>query len=299
MCEIPKDLIDELKKRNIEICSVISVNEEKGRYVISALDKDKRDVCIKWNESYNCLGITSLRKEMSVYRWLGKTDCVPRVVCNEEILVTEYIKESITFREWILKNDDKESFSMFINEVVDKYKVFLMKLNERRRDEVETLKTDTQLEGFLSKLLYSGPYLTKIHAFERIRNSLLRKTIERKFDVDISDNNFMIHGDFHLNNILISDTKAYIIDVENVIYGNCNIELAYWYVQVWVLIYDNCEFVKILNNAVEVLLRMKFFDEKQFWNVVKLYRMAILLNSRFHKNEKKVKVMTLLSYCTE
>ena len=45
----------------------------------------------------------------------------------------------------------------------------------------------------------------------------------------------IIHGDYHLNNILVLDERLYTIDFENLCIGYAEIELAYLYVQIWAL----------------------------------------------------------------
>lgn len=79
--------------------------------------------------------------------------------------------------------------------------------------------------------------------------------------------------------------KRIFIDLENVVCGNVAVDLAYWYFQIWVLIHNNREFLRILEKEIRNIFDMEMVDEREFHTVVKLYKMAILLNRRFHKHK--------------
>ena len=187
-----------------------------------------------------------------------------------------------------MRNDEAELFSCLIRDVIEKYKAFLWKMNGCSDMELKTLDPDKALNSFLGKLLTSGPYGSKVYKIERFRNKCLYHLFRRGYVVriNLSENVCAIHGDFHINNILVAGRKAYIIDLENVVRGNAAIELAYWYVQIWVLVYHNQDFLRILEKEIRSIFDMEMVDEREFYTVVKLYQRAILLNRRFHGHEK-------------
>lgn len=287
--EIPSELLNELKRRNIYDYEVISVNIAKGRYNIRAMTEDQRDICIKYNDAGG-RGRDSLEKEKKMYQRLVGTLCVPAVIWNESILATEYINNSCTFREWLCEQDDRDRFSIYLNDTLQKYKVFLNKINDVSGNGFNDSGDNNQLEIFFDKLLFSGPYGTGIYKLEKFRNRIIKYFLTKRkvFNNQAEAKKCLIHGDFHLNNVLVGDDKAYIIDLENVSYGDANIELAYWYVQVWMLIYNNKEMIEILHKEIDKMFDADLFNIDEFKKIVDLYRFAIIMNRRFHRYESKV-----------
>ena len=98
--KLPKELTYELEKRHIHDYRVISVNDAKGRYNLEALTEDNKKICVKYNDD-TAAGRIPFEKEGSIYRGLEGAPCVPPTVWNENILATEYILNSCTFREWL------------------------------------------------------------------------------------------------------------------------------------------------------------------------------------------------------
>lgn len=288
--EIPAKLLAELDSRNISKYKIISVNPAKGRYNLWAITDKQEEVCIKYNDPEGS-GVHSFEKEKEMYRKLDGIPCVPRVIWSENVLATEYLVNSYTFREWLCANSDKDIFSVYLKDILGKYKLLMKKINDVSSDGSDDFNDDKQLEIFFDKLLFSGPYGSTVHKIEKIRNKMFRLYLTKKgvFADKIKSKKRLVHGDFHLNNILVGNNSAYIIDLENIDYGNANIELAYWYVQAWILIYENNEMVKILHEEINCVLESDLFDRSEFERIMNLYKVAIIMNCRFHREEGKVK----------
>ena len=279
---------------DVQSYEVISVNEAKGRFNLWVSDSTGKELCIKWNDNGNEFGKRTFEKEIEIYRWLEGETSVPKVVYSKSILATEYIKGGCTLREWLEKNSDKELFRHLIRGTMQKYKKYLEKINEHTLTGIKQFQGEEQFYKFLNKLFYSGPYGTKVYKCEKIRNKFLRQILKKWYAADIKTGKLLLHGDFHLNNILIDGKEPYIVDFENIVYGNVNIELAYWYVQVWVMIYDNAGLLNILIEEMKREIR-EVFDAEEFGRIVKAYEIAILANRRFHKNEKRAKTRDILA----
>ncbi len=294
--KIPAKLADELKKRNLSNYKIININPAKGRYNLLAVVEDRTPLFIKYNDPTGA-GWNTFSKEKEIYHFMEGEKFIPKALHNEEILATVYIKGSCTLREWLLDNDDPQMFSCLIRNIVRQYQLFLRKLNDYSGKELRTLHADKELNVFLGKLLTSGPYGSKIHKMEKIRNKCFHYFLRKKYAsrIKLSENTCVIHGDFHLNNILVAEGKTYVIDLENIIRGNAAIELAYWYVQVWVLVCNNKNLLPILEEEIKSIFDMELFDEKEFRMTVRLYQLAILLNRRFHRHEKRAGSKTIIS----
>ena len=284
MPEIPEQLAEELKKKDIDDYKIISVNAAKGRYNLLASKKDGSSLFIKYND-VDAAGWNSFQKEKGIYRFLKGETSIPTVMYDEEdILAMEYFEDSCTLREWLLNRENAKEFSCLIRSTLEKYRAFLAKMSEYP-EEMGTLKADNELSSFLAKLLLSGPYGSKVYKAERFRNRCLYHLFRWIYAsrIKLTDNAYAIHGDFHLNNILVNDGEAYMIDLENVVRGNAAAELAYCYVQIWVLIHKNRELLDILEREIRSIFDIEMIDEGEFNTIIKLYQKAILCNRRFHK----------------
>lgn len=280
--KMPEQLAEELRKKNIDDYKIISVNAAKGRYNLLASVQDGSSLFIKYND-VNAAGWNSFQKEKGIYRFLKGETSIPTVIYNEKnILAMEYIEDSCTLREWLLDNENAKAFSCLIRSALEKYRSFLVKLNEYP-GEMGTFEADSELISFLAKLLLSGPYGSKVYRVERFRNRCLYHLFRWTYAsrIKLSHNAYAIHGDFHINNILVNDGEAYIIDLENVVRGNAAAELAYCYVQIWVLIHNNRDLLHVLEKEIRSIFDMEMLDEREFYAIVKLYQRAILLNRRF------------------
>lgn len=299
MPEVPEQLASILREKNIVDYKIISVNAAKGRYNLCVSVEDGSPLFVKYNDE-KAAGWNSFQKEKQIYCLLKDETYIPRVIYNENILAIEYMENSRTLRELLLYNDDTELFSCLIRDVIEKYRAFLGKLKEYPDVELKTFDADKALNSFLGKLLTSGPYGSKVYKIERFRNKFLNHLLRKGYAarIKLSKKTCAIHGDFHINNILVADRKAYIIDLENVVRGNAAIELAYWYVQIWVLVYQNRNLLSILEKETGSIFDMEMIDEHEFHRIVKLYQMAILLNRRFHRHEKRAaKTILLNKWC--
>lgn len=294
------DVLQELERLGIYNYEIISTNKKKGRYCIHIWGKNvqehnqlfegksETDYLIKWNSRENETAYESLKKEIRVYNWLSETNITPKLVSSNPFFVTKYEKECKTLRAFILSNRESDDFKTIIEAVLKLYVDMLEQLNCCVREDVESVSsTENQIRMFFSKLLLSGPEGTKTKRWEYLKNRvykyifwMLRKADIKKYE---NDSLYILHGDFHLNNELVNESrKVYLIDFENVLYANPNVELAYWYVQVWVLIYKTSELLDELNYQIEKTLQCAFFNKTVFWEIVSLYKEAIIRNSRFH-----------------
>lgn len=290
---MPKELVNILNKMGIADYSILSQNAEKGRYNV-CVNLEGENFILKWNDPAILRGQRALEKEIMVYKALKDAECVPKRLVDE-CLITKYISNGKTFRECLLSSNDKKEFEIYIDCVLKAYLEFLGKLNEYDLDLPECYQSHgDQCRKFLSKAIYSGPYLSKKYCFEKIRNCLIRKIFLDRKKINYQSKTYIMHGDFHLNNIIISNQNAYIIDLEDTTYGNVNIELAYFYSRVWILICGQKDWVEILDNKIERVLESKFFDKSEFWQTVQLYCRATLLNRRVHKNEQAISFLNVV-----
>ncbi len=66
------------------------------------------------------------------------------------------------------------------------------------------------------------------------------------------------------------------------------LELAYWYVQIWALLFENEGRIKELNDMISVFIGVRYFDKQIFGQVTLLYKACISMNARFQ--EKKMPI---------
>jgi len=294
--------MDRLHEYGICNYDIISKNERKGRYCLcfcnenydkssSWLSAPENEMCmLKWNSKENEADYETLVKEMEIYERLAETDITPKLFAKDPYFVMKYEKDCKTFRNYLLEGPSEESFEVALKSVLDKYAKMLELLNNKTKLEFDSLPPlKQQIRRFHSKLLLSGPEGTKENTKEKTINKIYKYwfwAINRINENDYSTKSYAIHGDFHLNNELVNtECNVFLIDFENVVYGNPNVELAYWYTQAWMLVSAKEEYVRILDEHITILLDIEFFDKKSFWMIVELFKKAIARNSRFKKVE--------------
>lgn len=296
---LSEQLEKELCSNGIQKYLIISKNDKKGRVCLKALHENQWKL-IKHNDQTSEEAYESLRKEKEIYQVLCDKKITPKLINGLPFFTTEYV-ESYTLRQYILilqdsKEDSKEKVLSVIKKVLDNYKLMLKSL-ELLQEKCEKKSFNEQLSIYLSKLMSSGPDGKHVSGIEKIHNRIwsfyLRRFLIRKHFKNFDSKEVVIHGDFHLNNEIIDvDSNVYIIDFENVIYGSATVELAYWYAQMWVLLYENKEYENILHEEISKILMEKYFEQNLFWKVVSLYKVGISMNSQFCKSERKMPVKT-------
>lgn len=288
---LPEQLGKELDDNGIWKYSIISKNDKKGRVCLKAFRAGSWEM-IKYNAEEYEEAYKSLYKEVEIYNILRDKKITPKLISSYPLFVMEYI-DSCTLRQYILISwDSKENISLAIKRVLEHYESMLASL-EILKEKCEKNPFDRQLSIFLSKLMSSGPDGKHVFGIEKIHNRILgfylRKCFIRKHFKNVAFKETVIHGDFHLNNEIIgAGDNIYIIDFENVVCGSATVELAYWYAQMWALLYENEEYENILNKEINKILVREYFEQNMFWRVVSLYKVGVSMNSRFHKFEKKI-----------
>lgn len=289
---LPEQLENLLSDNKVFEYQVVSCNERKGRWLIRACTISGEKILIKWNEQTQEEACKCLSKEMEIYSILGGAGYTPQVISSGSFLALEYIENSCTLRSYVKKSDDVRLITEIVENALNSYLRMLDGLNKSSYKS-GNWSFGGQLSSYVSKLLLSGPEDTNKHNLEKFRNRiysrLVKSCITPKSLKNCAQNQkAVIHGDFHLNNEIVSrNHDVLIIDFEDVMIGSPTLELAYWYAQIWALLYENENYVNILNKKVDEILMQSYFEKDLFWKVVSLYRACISANSRFHKSEKK------------
>ena len=198
---------------------------------------------------------------------------------NKELLILEFI-QGRSLRDELKHNLlDAKTLALLIKNVEDMY------VDNKRKNK----GTNNFKNGFshLSNLLQSGPIQTKhikVSFYKKILNKLILLVLKFKLlwyirRIDKKDlKNGFVHGDLHYNNIIIDnggDVKF--IDFENIRYdGFFDFDIMYLYALIEINIDAESEEMKILQDAINQLLRNKFLIK-----IYSLFRYSVNLNNRF------------------
>ena len=277
--------------------SLQAVNERKGRYCYS-YSKEGRSFFLKWNRpDESCrLYHDALQLEHRVYHVLqgqGLTPVYVDRVDEPELLITEYMETEGTLREVLKKladPDDTERIFRLVSSLFKKWSTYVERLSEIGAEELSVSGTGEELYiKYLNSLYLSGPFDTKSSRMESFRNRVVNKLTKKlnagKVKQWIGELDYpvlpVVHGDFHANNILVAKDEPVILDLESTRQGIPEIELAYMYAQIAVLIRDRKELIRRLNTFINkdvTVLR----NRQIFWEFFRIYYTAARRNHRFY-----------------
>ena len=299
--------------RGITEFELVEENARKGRYCFSFREGEKQRF-LKWNmagEQYE-LYHSALFTEQKVYQALQGKEVTPVYVPEEdypELVVSEFLTESETLRSRLKKlvegeaedgkehdkealNDDKATdaaIRALVEKMLTKWRTYVETLSQSEVD-ISRVETGERLfKKYLSSILTSGPFDTKAGKLEnymnRARNKFITKFRMGKVRKMIGQCGYeelpFVHGDFHANNILVAGDEPMIIDLESTRTGIPEIELAYMYAQIVLLIRDRKELIHQLNQFIKK--EMTFLrDRRVFAFFFRIYYRAIRKNHRFY-----------------
>ncbi len=199
-----EELQELLYENGLSEFQVVSHNDNKGRWCVKACTKDGAAVFIKWDETGFMSGLS---KEKMAYSLLKDTNVTPALVSDSPVFMTKYVENSCTLRHYIIQTTDEKRMMATIREALSSYVRMLEGLNTERIV-LESIPFQTQLYSYCGKLLNSGPEGTSANKRTiRIRNRIigffLKKKLRRENPCYHETRNMAIHGDFHLNNLLV------------------------------------------------------------------------------------------------
>lgn len=285
MMLIPDEIMEFLQNKGAQDIQLIEYNERKGRYCYSFRLND-REYFLKWNdtdpehEKFRLL----LQDEIRVYSLLQDEAITPEFLSDapKDMLVMEFLPDAVTLRKFLKEGkQDPESVKKVIGNVFSAWYRGICAL--AKTPEEGEAESDCSLFGrYLRMLLCSGPFETKQRKVEWYRNRVIFKVMKRKAEKCLKQREpgvvSVIHGDFHANNVLVSDGKCFLIDLENNSVGCPDIELAYMYVQLKLLLREQKDIIRWMNHYLEDMIS----DRQLFRYCTGVYYRAIRMNHRFY-----------------
>ncbi|MBR3537833.1 MAG: aminoglycoside phosphotransferase family protein [Eubacterium sp.] len=283
--EMPDEIMEYLQKKDAREINLVEFNERKGRYCYSFRLNDRK-YFLKWNdkdpahEKFRLL----LQNEIRVYSLLKEEAITPASQSDvpEDMLVMEFLPDAVTLRKCLKEcGQDPESVKKVIEDVFSAWYRGVRTLG--KAPEEEEAESDYSLfDRYLYSLLCSGPFEMKQRKAEWYRNRAIRKVMSKKAAKCLKQREegepSGIHGDFHANNVLISKGRCCLIDLENAGIGCPDIEMAYLYAQLKLLLRDQTEIIRWMNHYLESMIS----DRQLFRYCAKVYYRAIRLNHRFY-----------------
>ena len=287
---IPKELEKFFAERHADHVEVVEHNARKGRYCIR-FHMGEGTFFLKYNEKggeYQPY-FELLEKERQTYRMMDGLDVTPRIM-DSPYFVMENSDGGTLRHAWKARKteaDTREAMELTKSALL-KWQRMILALSEAVMQDIDHKEAIWQWNKYWSSLLCSGPFDTHANKVIFYRNLLilkvkrffLGKKVAALLQKCQSGENYVIHGDFHLNNILIKTKEPYLIDFENIKYCSPTVELAYFWAQQGLLCGKEQELKKELKDFMEENITI-IQDWDVFWKVCHFYENSIRWNRRF------------------
>ena len=290
-CGLPDDIASFFCRNQIQMFQVIEYNEHKHRLCLCYEQFGKRHL-LKWNdidapfEAY----YASLQKEYTIYKHIDAYGIAPHLEDESGFFVTEFLDDAVTLRQKLRELDvlnDEDAICRFIKSAMMQWEKYIRSVQGIKLDGIAAIDGYSQYRRYLNSLMLSGPFGTKCSLFRQWINKVIWKLLtfyKPSFCTNqikkSKHGSYIIHGDFHANNILVSRGQVKLIDFEEIMYGSLELELAYFYSQIWKLIKTN----KPLKMRIEYMVKHQFnqlMDVRAYQQVLRLYKLAVSFNPRY------------------
>ena len=272
-------------------------------------------------KSKNLLGKKKINNEIRFYKYIIDNNIelsIPKLLHHDDgILILEFIKKSSTLTTMINETN-----------IIDYYKTINNKLEKLHNNKItitqDTLYNDLEIEiitknfnRFKEYNWNENDFLKKIVSVNNIKIKDIEyysNIILNKLKQYLNDRTYynLIHGDTHLGNILVDESRIYFIDPRGY-FGNTELYGLYEYDYAKFMfglsgysIFDNLHIDKliIINNNLEIEFIQKYeyiFESKMFDNITKLVCLSIWLgnNSCFIDVNKKITSLMIAYYYCE
>ena len=268
-----------LELNNYKLVEIIQENERKKTKLIK-VKKDSQYYIVKAIGKESPIDIKNKFFIEVEYYKNHQQEYLPKFIeSNEELLILEFIQGK-SLRKTLIDNSlDTKILALLIKNVQEIY------INSKRKN--KDPNNFKNVFSHLSNLLQSGPIQTKdikVSFYKRILNKLILLVLNLKLrwyisriDKEDLKNGFM-HGDLHYNNIIINNNgDVKFIDFENIRHdGFFDFDIMYLYAMLEINIDSESEEMKILQDAINQLLRNNFLMK-----IYNLFRYSVNLNNRF------------------
>ena len=310
--ELDKELINKLKEFNLQPVKILHRNYYKRSLTLLCETKNGEKRVVKFCEgSAPKKTIEEFKRERKFYETYSGFKIIPVPFClKERFLVIEYIEGS-RLRKWLenyiknLKADKPEfEYKELIENMISGFENLYFSNNPYAKEERGSIF------WFLKKfndLAYSGPIDTSRAKFFELWSFLLkiscrplscfyfwfilRKAHRKKVPIYSS----VFHGDLHYNNILVSrELKIKIIDFEISRFEGCwVVDLAYLTAMILAFFHDYPAHRQFyLSKILKMIEDRASSSARQFFlKVLRAFKIAVSLNSRFHYKLNNVRVI--------
>ncbi len=271
-----------LIENGFDFIELIQKNDRKHTYIIKIKKDGKFFILKTFSDNSPEMIKNKFISEIKFYKNETK-EYLPKLISSRKnILILEYI-DGITLRECLIKYEINE-------DLLKKLFIFIEKLYMDNKSNISTNHNFNNAYFHLSNLAQSGPIQTKdlkVSFFNKITNKVIVRILKLKLKYLLNkiDTNKLkygfVHGDFHYNNILISNNSVKFIDFENIKYsGFFDFDILYLLAMVEVYVQNNKNIYGQWENEVKNIVN----GNKELFEVYKLYKIAIRINKRFQVN---------------
>ena len=293
-----------LSSTNLSPLRILFKNPTKGTITVLVHKPDSRDrYVIKWcKKNAPRETLQGFNKELSFYKKYNERSYAPNLICAQErLLILEYIP-GCTLREWLIRyvdrmhaDDVSQSFRRLVDILLDKLEdLYLENLNSvHPRIHEQPDKLISYLVSIYGKLYSSGPMGTSRGKLESKISKHLGRIARRRVSHFIQDllrhggtstAQGLVHGDLHLNNMLITDDyDMKIIDFSNYsVNGFPLVDLLYFTAMVGAILRAHPKHKQYFKRQLSERLLLKLSGAAEYFErFLPIMELSVSINSRF------------------
>jgi hypothetical protein len=202
-----------------------------------------------------------LEKEKQILEILGQKEISPKLIYSE-------ISKNYWFL--IIEKIENKKYENF-NKDLDKIKILLEEFQKINISNFENLKTFS-LKEWYKKIILDRFSKINVSELKEINNNLIDFLFNNEYN--FKDDFCLTHNDFRLDNLIITEKKVFLIDVEWMSISDKYLDL--WEYYVWWIFWDT------------------FPDKKEF----NFTEFSNLMNNFWYKNKEKQKFIFILKFCS-
>ncbi|MCQ2516601.1 MAG: phosphotransferase [Saccharofermentans sp.] len=271
-----------LEARLIDI-EVLDVSERKDRRYYSAFLPEGTHIFIKHQLDSDENGLKKIEREKEIFNALGRKVYLIDSGDDKDYIASDFMSDYKSLRQLI--EDGSDALPQMIKTAFLSFTDMIEKLNSQNL-QLETAEWDRLFRMHYTKLMMSRGWWGGPNWRVTIREYFLGYSgyllaLPFKFRLLPMPEFYISHGDLHLANIMCKDTDAIVIDVENMRYGDVNMDAAYLYVALWFYCRKDKKVMNVLDEALSYFERSKYCNKKILMFEIRVFKLFVRMNPRF------------------
>lgn len=281
------DFISYMEEAGVTEIQKLKIGTREDRVYFTAVFPNNEHVFVKFQLDEE--GIRKIQNERVILQALNKKLYRVPKYPDDNYIISEYLEGYVTLKDIILdnmKNGNKEIIGDYVVHTFEQFIDILAKVSKSDLL-LETEDWSRKFRMHFNKLLMSSGWWGQPNWRLIIRETIVGylgfivalpfkyKLIKPVESITIS------HGDFHWGNVMCKNEDVRIIDVENIMHGDPNMDIAYFYSRLWFYFKNDKELMNYLDKGLSCFKNSPFYEEKAFNLLLRIFKFLIRCNPKF------------------